>query len=25
MFPEGCRDYGIALDAFIEQEKMNGM
>lgn len=25
MFPKGCRDYGIALDAsFIEQEKMNG-
>lgn len=24
MFPEGCGDYGISLDAFIEQEKMNG-
>ena len=24
MFPDGCRDYGISLDGFIEQEKMNG-
>lgn len=24
MFSEGCEDYGISLDAFIEQEKMNG-
>lgn len=24
MFPDGCDDYGISLDAFIEQEKMNG-
>lgn len=24
MFPEGCEDYGISLDAFIEQEKLNG-
>lgn len=23
MFSEGCEDYGISLDAFIEQEKMN--
>ena len=24
MFPTGCADYGISLDAFVEQEKMNG-
>ena len=24
MFPQGCEDYGISLDAFIEQEKFNG-
>lgn len=24
MFPDGCEDYGISLDAFIEQEQMNG-
>lgn len=24
MFPNGCGDYGISLDAFIEQEKLNG-
>ncbi|WP_346936030.1 hypothetical protein [Clostridium sp.] len=24
MFPDGCDDYGISLDSFIEQEKMNG-
>lgn len=24
MFDDGCDDYGISLDAFIEQEKMNG-
>ena len=24
MFPTGCADYGISLEAFIEQEKMNG-
>ena len=24
MFPEGCEDYGISLESFIEQEKMNG-
>ncbi len=24
MFPNGCADWGISLDAFIEQEKMNG-
>jgi len=24
MFLQGCDDYGISLDAFIEQEKMNG-
>lgn len=24
MFPDGCDDYGISLDAFIEQEKLNG-
>ena len=24
MFPEGCEDFGISLDAFIKQEKMNG-
>lgn len=24
MFPNGCDDYGISLDAFIEQEKLNG-
>lgn len=24
MFPSGCDDYGISLDAFIEQEKSNG-
>lgn len=24
MFPNGCDDYGISIDAFIEQEKMNG-
>lgn len=24
MFLDGCDDYGISLDSFIEQEKMNG-
>lgn len=24
MFPDGCDDYGSSLDAFIEQEKLNG-
>ncbi|KGA98987.1 hypothetical protein AJ85_18965 [Alkalihalobacillus alcalophilus ATCC 27647 = CGMCC 1.3604] len=24
MFPAGCNDYGISLDYFIEQEKLNG-
>lgn len=24
MFPTGCGDYGISLDAFVEQEKVNG-
>jgi hypothetical protein len=24
MFQQGCDDYGISLDAFIEQEKLNG-
>lgn len=24
MFLDGCEDYGISLDAFIEQEKLNG-
>jgi hypothetical protein len=24
MFPNGCNDWGISLDAFIEEEKMNG-
>lgn len=24
MFKNGCEDYGISLDAFIEQEKSNG-
>jgi hypothetical protein len=24
MFANGCDDYGISLDAFIEQEKLNG-
>lgn len=24
MFPNGCEDFGLSLDAFIEQEKMNG-
>lgn len=24
MFPFGCEDYGISLDAFIEQEQLNG-
>lgn len=24
MFPGRCDDYGISLDAFIEQEEMNG-
>lgn len=24
MFLDGCDDYGISLDAFIEQEKSNG-
>lgn len=23
MFPDGCDDYGISLDSFIEQEKLN--
>lgn len=22
MFPNGCKDYGISLDAFIEQEEI---
>ena len=24
MFLKGCDDYGISLDVFIEQEKLNG-
>lgn len=24
MFPDACDDYGISLDSFIEQEKLNG-
>ena len=24
MFPNGCEEYGISLNAFAEQEKMNG-
>ena len=24
MFPQGCEDYGISLNAFVEQERMNG-
>ena len=24
MFPKGCDDFGISLDAFIRQEKLNG-
>lgn len=24
MFENGCDDYGISLDAFIEQEQLNG-
>lgn len=24
MFQQGCDDYGISLDAFIKQEKLNG-
>lgn len=24
MFKDGCDDYGISLDAFIRQEKLNG-
>ncbi|MDD7794783.1 hypothetical protein [Clostridium sp. 'White wine YQ'] len=24
MFPNGCDDYGISFDAFIEQEELNG-
>ena len=24
MFPTGCGDYGISLEAFVEQEKMKG-
>lgn len=24
MFPNGCEDFGLSLDAFIEQEKLNG-
>lgn len=24
MFPEGCDYFGISLEAFIKQEKMNG-
>lgn len=24
MFPTGYADYGISLEAFVEQEKMNG-
>lgn len=24
MFPEGCEGYGISLNTFVEQEKMNG-
>lgn len=24
MFSDGCDDYGISLDAFIVQEKLNG-
>jgi hypothetical protein len=24
MFSNGCDDFGISLDAFIEQEKLNG-
>lgn len=23
MFPNGCEDFGLSLDAFIEQEKLN--
>jgi hypothetical protein len=24
MFSNGCDDYGISIDAFIDQEKLNG-
>lgn len=24
MFPDGCDDYGISFDSYIEQEKLNG-
>lgn len=24
MFPQGCDDYGISLESFIEQERLNG-
>lgn len=24
MFPNGCADYGISLEDFVKQEKMNG-
>lgn len=24
MFPNGCEDFGLSLDAFIKQEKLNG-
>ena len=24
MFPDSCDDYGISLDSFIKQEKING-
>ncbi len=24
MFPNGCEGYGISLDAFIKEEKLNG-
>lgn len=24
MFPEGCENFGISLEAFIKQEQMNG-
>lgn len=24
MFPQGCEDYGISLDAFNKQERMKG-
>jgi len=24
MFTDGCDDYGISLEAFIEQEQLNG-